>query len=72
MSKKLIELSKFNRDQSDLHRRMNDPSPRPNGIACPKCGVELMDSQPMMMLASNPPQKNIHCSTCDYKGLRYA
>lgn len=48
-------------------------SPRLNGIACPKCGSELLDSQPCVTLASYPPQKNINCSSdeCDYVGYRF-
>lgn len=46
--------------------------PRPNGIACPKCGTELIDSDPTMTLASNPPQTNIKCPSCDYVGYRIA
>ena len=37
----------------------NDP--QPNGIKCPKCGEELMDTYPMI-LTSDPPQKNVHSS----------
>lgn len=42
--------------------------PRPNGVACPKCGEELWDSDPMVTLTSNPPQKNVHCEACGYRG----
>lgn len=41
-----------------------------NNISCPKCGSELYDSNPMATLTSNPAQKEIHCSNCDYKGYR--
>lgn len=43
--------------------------PRPNGIACPKCGEELMDSD-MLVLTSQPPMKNVHCPACGYRGYR--
>lgn len=46
--------------------------PRPNGIACDKCGHELMDSCPNVMLASNPPQLNVHCPKCGFTGYRFA
>ena len=46
--------------------------PRPNGIACPKCGNELMDTNPMMTLTSHPAQKNVHCPKCGYTGYRIA
>lgn len=51
---------------------VGDPGPRPNGIACPECGHELLDSQPLITFTSNPPQKNIHCPECDYIGFRIA
>jgi len=46
--------------------------PHPNGVECPKCGSELWDSDPTAILASNPPQKNIHCPACGYVGFRLA
>ena len=46
-------------------------NPQPNGIKCPKCGEELMDTYPNMILTSDPPQKNVHCPKCDHKGYRF-
>jgi len=69
MAKKLVSLKDFNsmaRQQYAIDR----DQPIPNGIACPKCGAELFDSFPGIVLASNPPQKNIHCDKCGYKGYR--
>ena len=43
-----------------------------NGIACPTCGEELYDSNPMVTLTSFPAQKNIHCEKCNYSGYRIA
>ena len=48
----------------------SENKPRPNGIACPECGGELLDSHPMMQLANSPPQKNVHCPKCKYAGYR--
>jgi len=47
-------------------------APKPNGIACPDCGSELLDSNPMVVLSSYPAQKSIHCPKCNYKGYRIA
>jgi len=44
---------------------------KPNGIACPKCGHELLDSNSTVCLTSSPPQYNTHCPACDYRGYRY-
>ena len=46
--------------------------PHPNGIACPTCGAELWDSSPMVILTSNPVQKNIHCPACGFIGYALA
>lgn len=42
-----------------------------NGIACPKCGSEMFDSDPQVVLTSNPPKKNVACQ-CGYRGYRVA
>ena len=66
----LKSLEEFNAEQRAIHRA--DAAPRLNGIACPKCGEELLDSWPMIILSSIPPQKDIHCPACDYSGYRVA
>lgn len=43
--------------------------PRKNGIACPKCGKELWDSEPNVTYTSYPPQVKINCE-CGYTGFR--
>ena len=43
--------------------------PKPNGIECPECKKELMDSD-CMVLYSYPAQKNVECE-CGYKGYRF-
>jgi hypothetical protein len=40
-----------------------------NGIACPKCGEEMYDTNPNMILTSNPPKKSVHCK-CGFSGYR--
>lgn len=65
-------LEEFNTERRKYHEMKNDNSPRKNGIECPKCGEELYDSAPMLTLTSFPPQKNIHCENCDYRGYRIA
>ena len=70
--KKLKDLSKHNSEASVLQYGLNNNNPIKNGIACPKCGNELLDSRPMITLTSYPAQKNIHCDKCDYVGYRIA
>ena len=66
-------LDEFNDDRWRHHMALDDMNkPHPNGIACPKCGAELWDSNPMMTLTSNPPKENVHCESCDYRGYRIA
>lgn len=35
------------------------------GLACSKCGVELVDTQPNWTLASSPPKKRLDCPACE-------
>jgi C4-type Zn-finger protein len=74
MAKKLKSLAEHNTISSTFHWSMLNQKPVPNGIACPKCGEELLDTQPYMTLTSMPPQKNVGCSSeeCDYTGYRIA
>lgn len=44
--------------------------PKPNGIVCPDCGEELLDTNPFSTITTNPPQKHIHCPKCGYSGYR--
>jgi hypothetical protein len=69
--KKLKTLDEHNSKGWFNQVNMFSNEPKPNGIACPECGSELMDSNPMSFLTSNPPQKNVHCN-CGYKGYRIA
>ena len=53
-----------------IHFQLNT-QPHPNGIACPECQCELMDSNPSICLTSCPPQYSVHCPSCGYTGTRY-
>jgi hypothetical protein len=72
MSKKLKNLAEHNSQASRSQWAMINDSPVLNGIACPKCGEEMFDSNPMTILTSMPAQKNVNCSKCDYVGYRIA
>jgi len=61
-------LQEFNDNALMLH--VNSTTyPKPNGIECPECKKELMDSD-SMVLYSYPAQKNVECE-CGYKGYRF-
>lgn len=74
MKKKLKSLFEHNNMSSTFYLGLIEQSPVPNGIACPKCGEELLDTNPNVTLTSMPPKKNVGCSSdkCDYTGYRIA
>jgi hypothetical protein len=67
----LKSLEEHDAEAMAIADSMNNP--QLNGIACPKCGSELLDTAPHFMLLSNPPQYYIACSNteCDYTGTRF-
>jgi uncharacterized protein with PIN domain len=74
MEKKLKTLSEHNSRSSTFHSVLLQQKPIPNGIACPKCGEELLDTKPNEILTSIPPQKSIRCANkeCNFVGYRIA
>lgn len=67
----LKPLKEFNAERSAFYFK-SKPVPAGNGIACPNCGKELVDSAPNITLTSYPPQKNVACPACGYSGYRIA
>ncbi len=68
MKNKLTKLDEFNSIRSivyDLDKSILSE------IECPKCGNELLYSD-NTILTSYPPQRNIHCPKCSYKGYKLA
>jgi len=63
---KLRTLEQHNARVAEAYRLSG--LPRKNGIACPSCGKELMDTSPAIVLPSAPPTRHIHCATCGFKG----
>jgi predicted nucleic-acid-binding Zn-ribbon protein len=68
----LLSLDEHNSNAWATQVNMYSNEPKSNGIACPKCGNELMDSNPNSTLTSYPAQKNVHCPKCGYTGYRIA
>jgi DNA-directed RNA polymerase subunit RPC12/RpoP len=66
-------LEEHTRERQKVYDKLDEWNvPHVNGIACPKCGKELWDTNPNMILTSSPPQKDIHCLACGYSGYRLA
>lgn len=63
MTKKLKTLEEHNKIATQINETVG------NGIACPNCGSELFDNG--IALTSNPPQYQIFCRECNYKGSRW-
>jgi DNA-directed RNA polymerase subunit RPC12/RpoP len=58
-------------EQHDQERRqwwMDRDMRNRNGLECPKCKRELVDSNPNVVLTSNPPKKHVHCPHCTFQG----
>jgi len=64
----MVTLNDWNKERNSDYISLSQ-YPRKNGIACPGCGKELSDSD-CMVLASLPPQRNVHCESCGYSGYR--
>lgn len=62
-------LTEHNETQCAMWDSLNSNEPVKNGIACPECGQELVDSNPMVGLTSIPPQCNVSCG-CGFSGYR--
>ncbi len=65
--KPLQPLDEFN---AARHRQIARAPLSFNGIACPKCGMELHDSEPGVILTTYPAQVRITCSACGFNGCR--
>jgi hypothetical protein len=67
---RLKSLNDHNKERHDLFFMLTGSQPTPNGIACPNCGEELLDSYPMSILTVCPPQKLVHCEKCGLHSTR--
>jgi DNA-directed RNA polymerase subunit RPC12/RpoP len=56
-------LEEYNKERLTLYEEQGKVK---TGIACPQCGDELLETAPGIILCSLPPQKNVHCPTCQY------
>ena len=72
MNKELKILDEHNSQATTFQTNMYQNKPQPNGISCPSCGEELMDTNPMITLTSFPAKKDVNCSKCNYTGYRVA
>jgi hypothetical protein len=66
--KTLVSLKEWNDQQRKLHEK-SFKYPVLNGIACPECGEELVDSEPYI-ITSFPPKRKVHCLACGCTSYR--
>ena len=59
--KELIPIKDWNEGFSG-----NSQTPQPTGLECPKCGGEMIDIEPNVLLTSYPAKKKIVCGDCKY------
>lgn len=59
-------LSEYNREYSEKLRHEKEGW---IGIACDECNHELRGSS--YLLLTNPPQQDLECDNCGWKGRRY-
>ena len=57
------------KEHEEEFQKQYNPSKQwmPTGIACPECGSEL-EYDTTILLLSNPPQRRVRCSNCNYVG----
>lgn len=60
------KLSEYNREYNEERRKIKEGW---IGIACDNCSHELKGSDYRLM--SNPPQQDIWCDNCGFKGRRF-
>ena len=64
---KLKTLEDHNRERRDSYKAgVSDAQPL--GIACPKCGAELVNPTPQVEFPTYPPQIRIACPKCGHQG----
>ena len=68
MRERLKTLAEFNQEKMEEYSTHKDTWR--NGIKCPECERELWDIEPHKTLATIPPQKNVYCPSCGYRGYR--
>jgi len=64
----LVSLQEFNRVAMLSYRE--EVRDRPNGIACPTCGKELVDGNPALVTLGSPPTTQVRCKFCWFTGSR--
>jgi len=60
---KLKSIEEYNKERMTFFSNNIEAN---TGIACPQCGDQLKESNPGMLLMSNPPRKSVRCDTCNY------
>jgi ribosomal protein S27E len=66
--KNLKSLEQHNALKAAMYFQQTDTVP--NGIECPGCAKELVDTDPGKALLSSPPKTPIGCPVCGFRGYR--
>ena len=69
--KKLVSLEEHNKQaMKQAVEEQELAKAYPSGIACPKCGMELVENRTYVM-TSFPPQTPVKCKACGFQGTRF-
>lgn len=64
----MLTLDEHNQQQR-LQRQYVDAMLNRAGVLCPSCRTEMLLTD-SMILARNPPKRNVHCPACGQRGYK--
>jgi DNA-directed RNA polymerase subunit M/transcription elongation factor TFIIS len=62
----LKSLEEYNAERRAEIERRSDSRTKPSGVACPKCGEEMIVDM-SMLYTSSPPQRMVVCMACKHQ-----
>ncbi len=63
-------LDEYNKERLDIRAWLKSISNRA-GVLCPKCMIEMVESEPGRVLMTDPPKVRVHCTICNHRGFKY-
>jgi len=61
-------LEQHNQQRREQERAFREIANK-TGLACDKCGAEMLLRNPGLINASNPPTQSVYCPKCGHSGL---